>query len=66
MNAGASVSLLSDMALTHMELGDVKVRLHRAQLPRLVFQKHPQLFQSGPERLRGDEREWGMTEKSKE
>ena len=40
------------MIFTHMELGDVKVGLDGTQFPRLIFQKHPQLFQSCPEGLK--------------
>lgn len=41
-------TLLTIRLCTHVELGDVEVRLDRAQLPRLVLQEHPQLLQSGP------------------
>ncbi len=67
MSAAALRSLrLSDMILTHMQLGDVKVRLDRAQFPRLIFQKHPQLFQSGPKGLRRKKRERGWSKEKKD
>lgn len=34
-----------------MKLRDAKVGLDGTQFPRLIFQEHPQLFQSGPERM---------------
>lgn len=39
-----------------MELGDVKVRLDGAQFPCLIFQKHPELFQSCPEGFRREKK----------
>lgn len=44
-----SVFSWGDLRITHMQLGDVKVRLYWAKFPRLILQKHPQLLQSSPE-----------------
>lgn len=50
---------LRDVFLTHMELGNVKVGFDWTQFPRLIFQKHPQLFQPCPEGLRKENNEMG-------
>lgn len=62
----ALFSRLSDVILTHVELGDVKVRLDRTQFPCFIFQKHPQLFQPCPKGLRKKDKEWGWSTKGQE
>lgn len=62
----ASLSWLTDGIQTHMELGNVKIRLDWTKFPRLIFQKHPQLFQSCPEVLRREREKKGTgTEQKK-
>lgn len=47
---------LTFMVFTHMQLSDVEVRLDWTQFPRLVLQKHPQLFQPSPEKMQRREK----------
>ena len=49
------------MTFTHVELGDVKVGLDGAQFPRLIFQKHPKLFQSCPGGVEKRQKGMGMS-----